>query len=104
MTAPIVETHAVENQSEPLADIDLYRGHRALRDALAYHLPDADETARSALGASFGSAQMQTHARLANVSKPHLHTHDRFGRRVDVVEFHPSYHALMQAAVGAGDR
>ena len=45
---------------------------------------------------------MQAHARLANVHTPQLHTHDRFGRRIDEVEFHPSYHALMTAAVGAG--
>ena len=45
---------------------------------------------------------MQVHARLANTNPPVLHTHDRFGRRVDEVEFHPSYHALMKAAVGAG--
>ena len=38
---------------------------------------------------------MQAHARLANVHAPQLHTHDRFGRRIDEVEFHPSYHALM---------
>ena len=44
---------------------------------------------------------MQAHARLANVHTPELHTHDRFGRRIDQVEFHPSYHALMTAAVGA---
>ena len=45
---------------------------------------------------------MQAHARLANIHTPQLHTHDRFGRRIDEVEFHPSYHALMAAAVGAG--
>ncbi len=33
---------------------------------------------------------------------PQLHSHDRFGRRIDQVEFHPSYHALMTAATGAG--
>ena len=41
---------------------------------------------------------MQTHARLANIHTPQLHSHDRFGRRIDQVEFHPSYHALMTAA------
>ena len=47
-----------------------------------------------------GSAEMQTHARLANIHTPQLHSHDRFGRRIDQVEFHPSYHALMTAAIG----
>ena len=48
-----------------------------------------------ALGAEAGSAEMQAHARLANAHPPVLHTHDRFGHRIDQVEFHPSYHALM---------
>ena len=46
-----------------------------------------------------GSAEMQAHARLANVHTPQLHTHDRFGRRIDEVEFHPSYHALLGGAL-----
>ena len=95
-------THEVLNQSTPLADYNVYATNRALRDALAYHLPGADEAPRLALGASLGSAAMQQHARLANVHGPQLHTHDRFGHRVDSVEFHPSYHALIGAAIGAG--
>ncbi len=74
----------------------------ALRDALAWHRPGADERLRLAFGERLGSAAMQTHARLANVNKPQLHTHDRFGRRIDEVEFHPSYHVLLGAAVDAG--
>jgi putative acyl-CoA dehydrogenase len=45
---------------------------------------------------------MQTHARLANTHSPALRTHDRFGHRIDEVEFHPSYHALMSVATAAG--
>jgi putative acyl-CoA dehydrogenase len=45
---------------------------------------------------------MQEHARLANLHKPALHTHDRFGHRIDEVEFHPSYHALLGAAIQSG--
>jgi putative acyl-CoA dehydrogenase len=95
-------THEVMNQSTPLSDTNLYATNRALRDALAFHLPGADEGSRLALGASLGSAAMQQHARLANVHGPQLHTHDRFGHRVDSVEFHPSYHTLIGAAIGAG--
>jgi putative acyl-CoA dehydrogenase len=97
-----VATHEVLNQSTALAGHNVYSGDRALRDALAFHAPGADETGRVALGALLGSEAMQTHARLANVHKPILHTHDRFGHRSDSVEFHPSYHALLGAAVGAG--
>lgn len=95
-------THEVLNQSTPLAGHNVYSGDRALRDALAFHAPGADEGSRVSLGALLGSEAMQTHARLANTHKPALHTHDRFGRRSDSVEFHPSYHALLGAAVGAG--
>ena len=97
-----IATHDVTNQSTALAGHNVYGGDHALRDALAFHAPGADETARVALGALLGSEAMQTHARLANVHKPSLHTHDRFGHRVDSVEFHPSYHALLGAAVDAG--
>ena len=99
---PLAATHEVLNQSTVLAGHNVYSGDRALRDALAFHLPDADEGPRVALGALLGSEAMQEHARLANLHTAQLHTHDRFGHRVDAVEFHPSYHALLGAAVGAG--
>lgn len=95
-------THEVCNQPQPLVDYSLWQGNAALRAALAWNAPQLDTTALADLGARLGSAQMQTHARLANTHKPQLHTHDRFGRRIDEVEFHPSYHALMQSAVQAG--
>jgi len=95
-------THEVTNQPVPLVGHNVYAGDRALRDALAFHLPGADESGRTSLGALLGSEAMQTHARLANVHRPQLHTHDRFGHRVDTVEFHPSYHALIGSAIEAG--
>ena len=95
-------THEVANQSRPLADYNLYATNRPLRDALAFHLPGADETPRLTRGERWGRAEMQTHARLANTHQPRLLTHDRFGRRIDRVEFHPSYHVLLGEAVAAG--
>lgn len=95
-------THEVFNQPAPLADYNLFEGNRPLRDALRLHVPDLDTAPLAALGARLGSAEMQHHARLANVHRPVLHSHDRFGRRLDEVEFHPSYHVLMQAAAEAG--
>lgn len=95
-------THEVLNQSTPLTGHNLYTTDRALRDALQFHAPQASDRERVALGALLGDAAMQTHARLANLHRPALHTHDRFGHRIDTVEFHPSYHALLGAAVGAG--
>ena len=95
-------THEVTNQSEPWADVNLLGTHQALQDALRFHGERADDPALTALGAEAGSAALQEQARLANLHKPVLHTHDRFGRRIDEVEFHPSYHTLMQRALHHG--
>ena len=103
--APMVTcepTHDVTNQSAALVGHNVYSGDHALRDALAFHAPGTDEAARVSLGALLGGEAMQTHARLANEHPPTLHTHDRFGHRTDSVEFHPSYHALLGAALNAG--
>jgi putative acyl-CoA dehydrogenase len=99
---PEIATHQVINQPEPLAGYDLFSGNAALRDALKFNAPELDTAPLAALGVRLGTAEMQAHARLANVHAPQLRTHDRYGRRIDQVEFHPSYHALMAAAVQAG--
>jgi putative acyl-CoA dehydrogenase len=99
---PELATHDVFNQPEPLVGYDLFVGNAGLRDALRFNAPDLDTAPLAALGRQLGTAEMQAHARLANVHGPQLRSHDRFGRRVDQVEFHPSYHALMAAAVAAG--
>ena len=70
--------------------------------AASWLVADALGAGLTALGAEMGSAEMQAHARLANTYKPQLRTHDRFGHRTDVVEFHPSYHALIGAALRHG--
>jgi putative acyl-CoA dehydrogenase len=95
-------THEVFNQPEPLVDCNLFETNRPLRDALKFNAPELDPAPLRELGALAGSAAMQAHARLANTCPPQLHSHDRFGRRIDEVEFHPSYHVLMTAAVRAG--
>ncbi|WP_395055416.1 isovaleryl-CoA dehydrogenase [Polaromonas sp.] len=95
-------THDVFNQPAPLVDYNLFETNRPLRDALTFNAPSLMTAELSALGAKLGSPEMQTHARLANTHTPQLHSHDRFGRRVDQVEFHPSYHALMKLSVSAG--
>ncbi|WP_119286690.1 isovaleryl-CoA dehydrogenase [Azohydromonas sediminis] len=95
-------THDVTNQPPPLADHDLWAWNRPLRDALAHHLPEHETARLAAMGVEFGRADMLEHARLANVHPPRLKTHDRFGHRIDQVEFHPSYHALMASALRHG--
>ena len=95
-------THEVFNQVEPLVDVNLFAGNQAMQDALSFNGPSLDTAPLHALGALVGSAEMQQHARLANVFTPQLKSHSRFGHRIDQVEFHPSYHALMTAATAAG--
>ncbi len=97
-----MNTHTVFNQSKPLVDYNLFEGNQALQAALAFQAPTLDTGTLRLLGAQLGRADMQTHARLANVYTPQLHTHDRTGQRIDQVEFHPSYHVLMATAVAAG--
>jgi putative acyl-CoA dehydrogenase len=99
MEADMSVTHEVFNQATPLADANLYRINRPLQEALQWHHPSFDRARFDALGAEMGSASMQVHARLANLHSPTLHAHDRFGHRIDQVEFHPSYHVLMQSAL-----
>jgi putative acyl-CoA dehydrogenase len=98
----VTPTHEVFNQPDPLVDVNVFAGNQALRSALAFNAPALDTAPLQALGEQVGRGEMQTHARLANVFTPQLKSHDRFGRRIDRVEFHPSYHALMTAATAAG--
>ena len=97
-----VVTHEVFNQAAPFSGFNLFHANRPLQDALALHAPQLPTAPFVALGEEAGSADMQAHARLANTHRPVLHTHDRVGRRVDEVEFHPSYHALMGRALQHG--
>ena len=63
-------THEVFNQPAPLAGYNVFDGNKALRDALKFNAPQLDTAALSQLGALLGSAEMQEHARLANVHTP----------------------------------
>ncbi|MDT9698909.1 acyl-CoA dehydrogenase family protein [Streptomyces sp. P17] len=99
-------THTVTNQPPPLVGYDVYTADRALTSAVERHLDPAllDEARGdlSALGRSAGSAQLQQWAVEANENPPRLRTHDRYGNRVDEVEFHPAWHRLLGKGVAAG--
>ncbi|HNT37545.1 MAG TPA: isovaleryl-CoA dehydrogenase [Rubrivivax sp.] len=99
MTQRTHATHEVINQAAPFADYNLFEVNRPLQDALRWHHPGFDAARFAAFGAEAGSAGMQAHARLANTYLPQLQTYDACGRRIDQVEFHPSWHALMAAAL-----
>ncbi|MBV7695842.1 acyl-CoA dehydrogenase family protein [Streptomyces sp. TRM70350] len=99
-------THTVTNQVPPLVGYDVFGADRALVAAVERHVaPDLldwvlDEL--SGLGRTAGSAQVQEWGVLANENPPRLHTHDRYGHRVDEVEFHPAWHRLLGKGVAAG--
>jgi putative acyl-CoA dehydrogenase len=99
-------THTVTNQPPPLVGYDVYTADRALTAAVERHLaPELLDEVRSelaALGRTCGSAQVQEWGVLANDNPPRLHTHDRYGHRIDEVEFHPSWHRLLGKGVAAG--
>lgn len=99
-------THTVTNQPPPLVGYDAYTADQALSSAVERHLaPELLDEVRgelSGLGKSCGSAQVQEWGALANEHPPTLRTHDRFGHRVDEVDFHPSWHRLLGKGVAAG--
>jgi putative acyl-CoA dehydrogenase len=99
-------THQVTDQPPPLSGYDVFRADRVLVEGVERHL-DAEllpEAAGelSALGLAAGSAQAQEWGRLANERPPVLRTHDRYGHRIDEVEFAPAWHRLLGKGVGAG--
>ena len=97
-------THEVFNQVPPLGDVDLWGDDRALQAAVAaFGVSDAKEAASlAAFGERWGSAEMAEFGRLANENPPKLRAYDPHGYRVDRVEFHPAYHALMRESMAAG--
>lgn len=95
-------THEVENQTEPLEGHNAFEVDPTLREALRAGGGEWAAPMMTALGAQVGAASWQAEARAANAHVPRHVSHDRSGRRVDVVEYHPSYHNLMDLAVSAG--
>jgi len=95
-------THDVLNQASACVGINVFDDDRILKDAVVREGAGWIAPRASKLGAAAGEAEWQEHAHLANQHEPVLKTHDRFGNRIDTVEFHPSYHALMRLAFGSG--
>ncbi|MFJ4746946.1 acyl-CoA dehydrogenase family protein [Streptomyces albogriseolus] len=99
-------THTVTNQVPPLVQYDVFGSDRALVEAVERHLTaEAREDGLaelSALGHTCGSAQVQEWGVQANENPPRLRTHDRYGHRIDEVDFHPAWHRLLGKGVSAG--
>ena len=95
-------THEVFNQPVELVDTNLYDSDIALKEAVQREGASWASEALGAFGARAGSAEFLELGTLANKNPPELDTHDRYGRRVDLIRFHPSYHALMKASIEDG--
>ena len=94
-------THEVTNQVPPLVGHDVAADPALLaglvREGAGWHAGDLHR-----LGVLAGTEHAQRWAVEANTCEPVLRTHDRTGHRIDEVEFHPSWHALMDVAVTEG--
>src|SRR4051812_16953718 len=88
-------THDVTNQPPPLEDYDLFTANVPLVEALVREGAGWARERGSGVGRAWGRREGREWGRLANETPPRLKTHDRFGNRIDEVEFHPSYHELM---------
>lgn len=93
-------THEVHNQPEPMPGYNLWRSDLPLQQAIARHGGDWASEELDALGELTGHELMEP-GELANRHRPELHSFDRYGRRIDEVEFHPAYHQLMAAAMAS---
>lgn len=100
--APSRETHEVLNQPPPLVDYDLFEQDAALGESVRREGAAWAEESLCEFGRLAGTEEMIRLGFEANVHTPALRTHDRFGRRVDEVEYHPAWHRLMEVAISRG--
>lgn len=96
------ETHRVENLPSPLVNYNSYSTDLALTSLINAFAPELATQNLDKFGAICGSESVIDLGFQANAYKPELHTHDRYGHRVDEVRFHPSYHELMALSMEHG--
>jgi len=96
-----LKTHEVTNQTPPATGTNAYLGDPLLIQITAQFSKDLHEELEQT-GRFVLSAEAQDLARLANTELPKLRSHDRQGNRVDLVDYHPAYHALMRRSIAQG--
>jgi len=96
-----VATHTVFNQSTPLQNINVFKSDPALVDSVKVfggtHVPHLHE-----YGVRSGKDDIMSAAELAEKNKPTLRQFDNYGRRIDVAEYHDSYHTIMKHGLENG--
>ncbi len=95
-------THDVTNQAPPLVPTNLFTTNTPLVEALEREGGSWGAGRAAALGARWGSGEALEWATQANEHPPVLKTHDRYGNRIDEVEFHPAWHELMRLSSESG--
>ncbi len=90
------------NQAPPLVGHNVVTSDLALVEAITRYASTDVVDELTALGVEAGTAEAREHGILANENHPHLTSYDRYGNRIDEVAFHPSWHWLMERAVGHG--
>ncbi|MCW3010600.1 MAG: acyl-CoA dehydrogenase domain protein [Solirubrobacterales bacterium] len=95
-------THEVTNQVPPLAPSNLFTTNAPLVEALAREGGSWGHDRVAGMGERWGSEQALEWAVQANDNPPVLRTHDRYGHRIDEVEFHPAWHELMRLSSESG--
>ena len=96
------ETHSVENVARELVDFNPYLQDAALQEAVRREGAAWAHDDLTAFGKLTGTSDYLALGVLANRYGPELETHDRFGNRIDLVTFHPAYHALMKTSIEHG--
>jgi putative acyl-CoA dehydrogenase len=96
------ETHEVFNQSNALADYNIFTTNSALVETVKREGAEWAMAELSSLGEYLGRAETIEQGSLANKYTPVLKAFDRFGDRIDAVEFHPAWHELLGAQVKYG--
>ena len=94
--------HSGSNQAPPLVDYNLFDADLPLRESLEREGGSWAQDLVHELGRLAGTEEAIAWGFQANANPPQLHTHDRFGNRIDEVEFHPAWHRLMEVAIGNG--
>lgn len=99
---PSFDTHEVINQPPAFENVNLLESDVCLKEAVIREGATAEIAQLSTFGARIGSAEVIDLGRQANSYLPVLKSFDRFGHRTDQIEFHPSYHELMNLSVAQG--
>lgn len=95
-------THMISNQPPPLVNYNAFTQDTALVESVVREGADWAQVRLSEIGALAGREEAIAWGCDANTYEPVLHTHDRYGQRLDEVSYHPAYHRLLQHAVAWG--